>query len=254
MKVDYNLEYVRNYDQLWEFPESLYQPHLKLVLEKLKIKTKSRILDLGCGAGHHTLFLEGLFNGETIGIDTSVEMLKQVQKKTSEVKLLQAAGENIPLANNFVALVFMSYVLHQAREKERLISETYRVLKKDGYIAILTSSHEQIKNDLLHQYFPGILEKNLRRFPSLDEIKGMLFKSGFKQINFSKISVKREISAEEMIGRVKEKCISVLKLLSKDEFQSGLETFEKRLKSKYKKDEIIYVDSSLSLITAAKLA
>ena len=252
MKVDYNSAYARKYDQFWDFPESLYQPQLKLALERLKIKQNSRILDVGCGAGHHTLFLEGLFNGVTIGLDTSIEMLKRVQKKIPKVKLVQAAGETIPLANNVVALVFVSYVLHQSREKERLISEAYRVLERGGHIAILTSSHKELKNDLLHQHFPGILEKNLRRFPPLDEIKEMLMKAGFKQINFLKISVKREISDDQMREIVKGKCISVLKSLSEEEFQNGLETFEKRLREKYE-GKLIYEESS-SLITAAKLA
>lgn len=250
MNVKYNSGYAWKYDQLWRIPESLYQPHLKLALERLKIKKKSRILDVGCGAGHHTFFLEGLFNDETIGLDTSIEMLKQVQRKTSKIKLIQAAGENIPLTNTIIALVFMSYVLHQVREKERLFSEAYRVLKSDGHLVILTSSHEQLKNDLLHQYFPGILEKNLRRFPPLVEIEIKLIKTGFKQLKFSEISVNREISAEEMIRRVKEKCMSIFKLLSEEEFQKGLESFEKRLSSKFK-DKLIYKDSS-SLITATK--
>ena len=252
MKADYNLEYVRKWDQLWDFPKSLYQPQLKLALEKLKIKQSPRILDVGCGSGHHTLFLEGLFNSETIGLDTSIEMLTQLQKKTPKGRLLQAAGESIPLKDNIIALVFMSYVLHLAREKERLISEVYRVLTRNGHIAILTSSHEQLKNDLLHQYFPGILERNLKRFPPLDEIKGMLIKAGFGEINFSQISVKQEVSGSEMIERVKEKYMSILKLLSEEEFHNGLEIFEKRLSLKIK-DKLIYEDS-LSLITATKFA
>jgi len=80
MKVHYNSGYVRKYDHLWDLQESLYHPQLKLYLEKMKIKQNLHILDVGCGVGHHTLFLENFFDGETIGLDCSIEMLKQIQK------------------------------------------------------------------------------------------------------------------------------------------------------------------------------
>nr|MDO8081251.1 methyltransferase domain-containing protein [Candidatus Freyarchaeota archaeon] len=252
MKVNYNSRYAGKYDQIWDLPESLFQPQLRLVLQKLEIKHKPRILDVGCGAGHHTLFLENSFDGETIGLDTSIGMLKQIQKKGAEIKLLRACGENIPLMNNVVNLVFISYVLHQSEEKEKLISEAYRVLKRNGHTAILTSSHNQLRSDLVHQYFPRILEINLKRFPPLDEIKEMLNRAGFKNVSFSEISVKQEASAEEIIERIKGKPMSVFNLLSEEEFQSGLRSFIKNLRSKYK-DKLTYKDSS-SLITANKLA
>jgi len=251
MKVDHNSGYARKYDQLWEFPESQYQPQLKLALQRLEMEQKPRILDVGCGSGHHTLFLDNLFDGKTIGLDTSIGMLKQIRRKEIEIKLPLACGENIPLANNVVDLVFMSYVLHQSEERERRISEAYRVLKRNRYIAILTSSHDQLKSDLVHQYFPRILEINLKRFPPLDEIKGMLTKSGFKNVNSSEISIKREDSVEEIIERVKGKHMSVLKLLSEKDFQSGLKIFEGKLKSKHG-GRLTHRDSS-SLIIATKL-
>lgn len=252
MKVNYNSRYAGKYDQLWEFPESLFQPQLRLVLQKLEINQKPCILDAGCGAGHHTLFLENSFDGETIGLDTSIGMLKQIQKKGAEVKLLRACGENIPLVSNVVNLVFMSYVLHQSEEKYKLISEAYRVLKRNGHITILTSSHNQLRSDIVHQYFPRILEINLKRFPPLDEIKEMLNRAGFKNVSFSEISVKQEASAKEIIERIKGKPMSVFKLLSEEDFQSALGAFEKNLRSKYK-DKMTYKDSS-SLIIANKLA
>lgn len=119
-------------------------------------------------------------------------MLKQIKEKGTEIKLLRARGEAIPLRCSVVDLVFMSYVLHQSEMKDRFISEAYRVLKKNGHVAILTNSHSQLKNDLVHQYFPRILEINLKRFPPLNEIKKMLTKAGFKNVNFSEISIKQE--------------------------------------------------------------
>jgi len=153
--------------------------------------------------------------------------------------------------DNIVDLVFISYVLHQSEKKQMFISEAYRVLKKNGYIIIISSSHDQLRKDLVHQYFPGILEINLKRFPSLDEIRRMLIKVGFKKVVSSEISVKQGYPIEKMINIVKEKYISVLKLLSEKKFQTGLESFMKTLKSKYK-DKVIYKDSS-SFIMAIKL-
>jgi ubiquinone/menaquinone biosynthesis C-methylase UbiE len=247
---NYNLEYAEKYDQLWRYSESLFQPQLRLALQKLEIKQKPLMLDVGCGAGHHTLFLEKSFDGKTIGIDIAIGMLKQVQKKGVDIRLLRACGENIPLVSNVVDLLFISYVLHQSEEKYKFISEVYRVLKRSGHIAILTSSHSQLRGDLVHQYFPGILEINLKRFPSLDEIKEMLSKAGFKETSSSEISIKKEASVEEIVERIKGKPMSVFKLLSEKDFQRGLRTFEKKLELKYK-EKITYTDAA-SLITATK--
>ncbi len=251
MNVNYNSGYARKYDHLWKFPESLYQPQLRLALQKLGIKQKPHILDVGCGAGNHALFLQNFFDGETIGLDASIAMLKQIKEKGTEIKLLRACGENIPLVHSVFNLVFMSYVLHQSEMKDRFISEVYRVLKRNGRVAILTSSHSQLRSDFIHQYFPRILEINRKRFPPLDEIKKMLTKAGFVNVNFSEISIKQEASVEEVIERIRGKPMSVFKLLSEDDFQSGLKTFEKKFRLKYK-DKVAFKDSS-SLIIATKL-
>lgn len=100
----------------------------RIILEKL-LPTKQDlvILDLACGSGR-------LLNYATIGIDTSEEMIKVSQQKFKEKKLYVADGENLPLEDNSIDVIFSFHLfMHLNDEKiERILTECNRVLKNNG--------------------------------------------------------------------------------------------------------------------------
>ena len=253
--IQYPANRAEKYDELWQFFHLGREQQIWSVIEKTKIKPGSVVLDIGCGTGAYTFSLTTLARSKAIAVDPSIGMLRQMQGKlaaSSDLALLQAEGEQLPLRSNSVDLVFMSYVLHQVRDRKHLLSEAFRVLRERRNIAILTSSHKQLKLDMVHRYFPDLLRLNLHRFPSLPEIRSLLGASGFRRIGLSQISTAEETSLQALRERVEGKYISALALLPEEQFQKGLSVFDRKLEQDFPQGELIYTHST-SLIVATKL-
>lgn len=252
--IQYSTNRAERYDELWQFFHLGREQQIRSVVEKTKIKPSSLILDIGCGTGAYTLPLAALAKSKAIAVDPSIGMLRHTQRRlvvSSDLALLQADGEQLPLRSNSVDLVFMSYVLHQVRDRKHLLSEAFRVLRQGRYIAILTSSHKQLKLDMVHRYFPGVLRLNLNRFPSLPELRRLLSASGFRRIGLSQMSTAEETSLQALRERVEGKYISALALLPEEQFQKGLRVFDSKLEEDFPQGELIYTHWT-SLIVATK--
>lgn len=252
--IEHSTNHAERYDELWQFFHLGRVQQIRSVIEKTKIKPGSLILDIGCGTGTYTMPLAVLAQSKAIAVDSSIRMLRQMQGKlvpSCDLALLQADGEQLPLRSNSVDLVFMSYVLHQVRDRRHILSEALRVLREGKNIAILTSSHKQLRLDMVHRYFPGVLSLNLGRFPSLPELRSLLGASGFRRIGLSQLSTVERTSLQALREKVEGKYLSALALLPEEQFQEGLRIFDSKLEQHFANGELIYTHST-SLITATK--
>jgi ubiquinone/menaquinone biosynthesis C-methylase UbiE len=101
--------------------------------------------DFGCGTGYFTALLaeEVGAEGRIYAIDVDEEAIKEAQEFISQfglrnVKFLHQDLEiNSGLENNSLDFVFISQVLYQSDEPQKIISEAKRVLKEKGYLIVL---------------------------------------------------------------------------------------------------------------------
>jgi ubiquinone/menaquinone biosynthesis C-methylase UbiE len=109
----------------------------------LKERSNLQILDLGCGAGRHAVFLarEGF---QTYATDISEEGLKVAEKRLKDEKLQailkKANMEKQPFPDNFFdgIISFGVFYYNNLEGYQRAILELYRILKKDGVALIFT--------------------------------------------------------------------------------------------------------------------
>ena len=111
------------------------------------LKDGEHILDLGSGGGFDA-FQAGRMVGSTgrvIGVDMTPEMLAKARKNTAmyqqntgldNVEFRLGEIENLPLADNSIDVVISNCVLNLSPNKPRVWREVYRVLKKDGRVAV----------------------------------------------------------------------------------------------------------------------
>ena len=114
----------------------------KKLLKQLKTKNNSTILEIGPGPGFFSEYVaKAIPEGKLILFDIQESMLNIAKKRLSKkgisnVEYIISNGEKFPFKNNQFDIIFMVTVLGEVENKDKYINEFYRVLKKDGIIAI----------------------------------------------------------------------------------------------------------------------
>jgi len=101
------------------------------------------VLDLGSGGGIDVLLSARRVapDGKAYGLDMTDEMLALAHKNqqaagVENVEFLKGEIEAIPLPDNHVDVVISNCVINLSTEKEKVITEAYRVLKPGGRFAV----------------------------------------------------------------------------------------------------------------------
>jgi ubiquinone/menaquinone biosynthesis C-methylase UbiE len=90
-----------------------------------------RLLDVGCGTGHHMASLAGK-GFEVSGLDGSEEMLEQARANNPGADIRQADVEAIPFADASFDFILCIEVLRYLPDSSRCIREMARVLRPGG--------------------------------------------------------------------------------------------------------------------------
>jgi len=98
-----------------------------------------KILDLGRGRGDFLLqcYREGL---DVIGVDINPEYIEISEEKIKnngfKPNIILAKGEELPFEDSYFDFINCNEVLEHTNNPEKVLSEIYRVLKKDGVVFI----------------------------------------------------------------------------------------------------------------------
>lgn len=166
-------------------------------LRMLDIKEGSRILDLCCGTGDNLEIIEKIYNKvELTGLDFSDKMIEIAKRKNIKAEFIISSAENMPFDNNSFDIVVSSFGLRNVQDKQKVLSEIFRVLKKDGKFMHLDFGKKNILNKIFNIYTPLLslmFSKNLSAYLYLVKSKNQfleplelieLFKSkGFKYLS-----------------------------------------------------------------------
>ena len=113
---------------------------LQLHLERLlpPAAPGARLLDLGCGTGHHLLWAQG--RGYAVaGTDGSEAMLAEARRLNPSVELRQAPADAVPFPKAAFDAAFCIEVLRYLPDVEPCIREMARVLRPGG-VCLATAS------------------------------------------------------------------------------------------------------------------
>jgi len=182
----------------------------KEIAEIAKYSSPKKILDVATGTGDIAINLSKIKGSKIEGVDVSSNMLKIARKKIDELKidnivLKTCEAENLVFEDNHFDIVSIGYGVRNFSNLEKGLSESYRVLKKDGKLIILeTSIPENLIIKFMYTiitsiYIPLIafifsgktkaylyLLDSTKKFPPKNKFIEMLYRTGFEKVETRK--------------------------------------------------------------------
>lgn len=160
-----------------------------------ELKEGETVLDLGSGGGINVLMAAKHVSskGKVYGLDMTDEMLELANKNkekmgVTNVEFIKGVIEDIPLKNETIDVIISNCVINLSEDKQKTLSEAYRVLKDGGRIAIAdiitikpVPSEIREKAGLWCGCIAGTLE--------LAEYKKILETVGFKNIEIEPVHI-----------------------------------------------------------------
>jgi len=190
----------------------------KLAVQECLSGNPERALDLCTGTGDLVLRMAKNSNGNTSihALDYSEPMLEVARRKAREqgftgIEFIHGDAANMPFSENTLDAIGIGFAFRNLTYKNpdhaRFLTEIYRVLKTDGKFVIIESS--QPSNAVVRRLFRLYLEimvaglggmisghrgayrylaASARNFYTPMEVKQMLLKTGFRQVDHKSLS------------------------------------------------------------------
>ena len=119
----------------------LYEERMDYFLPRHLFQPKGRLLDVGCGAGHTTLFLARRYPElELVGVDLSEEMLQLAREEgggLANLSFQQGDAQQLPFRDNSFDLVMSLASIKHWPQQQRGVAELYRVLRPGGHCFLM---------------------------------------------------------------------------------------------------------------------
>ena len=115
--------------------------YLEWMLRHLPLDRSCRVLDVAAGTGHLSRALAPRV-GRVLAVDLTIEMLRELAKegaaqKVSNLVLVQALGENLPVRDGTFDLVVSRLAFHHFDQPANVLREMVRTCKVDGTIGVI---------------------------------------------------------------------------------------------------------------------
>ncbi len=147
-----------------------------------------RVLDVGCGTGTFIKkMLQDYPRSSFVGIEPSDAAHEAMEMAAGNpVEILRQKGEEVAFDNEF-DLVYLGESLYAANDKQTIMSNCLRALKKGGTIAIVEGLLPDKVNEESRLIMGMQLDFALQgyRFMTRKEITSLLMRAGFARITFT---------------------------------------------------------------------
>jgi ubiquinone/menaquinone biosynthesis C-methylase UbiE len=153
-----------------------------IFIKELMAQDSALILDLACGRGVlRDCFRTNIPGSKVVYVDKAFAMIRGLKETYPDEMALRGEGENIPFDKNKFDVVIIFNSFPHFADREKTISECYRVLRKGGRLIVGHSMTPKEINQLHKDVGPEVAEHQL---PRKDIFIGMFRKSGFKNIEY----------------------------------------------------------------------
>ncbi len=219
-----------NYDQIApeydrRFVSSELEERGKALLALANLLRAERILEAGCGTAHWLSALRPVTH-QLVGLDYSDGMLRQAQQRQAGLELVRGSGDRLPFCAQSFDLVYCVDAIHHFPDQAGFISQAMEILHGGGILAVLGMDPHNPKNSwYANDFFDGMLETDLKRFPSHATLLEWMKSAGFVNIQVAEVERLDEtrIGAQVLSDPyLKKNSCSQMALLSDEVHQAGM--------------------------------
>lgn len=229
----------------------------------VEVRGAKRVLEVGCGTGHWLQDLQRAGIGQICGVrayglDLSSGMLRQAHEKAPSLDLVRGRAARLGFPGAAFDLVYCVNAIHHFEAPRTFVAEAARVLRPGGMLAVIgMDPRGQRDRWYVYDYFEGVYERDLARFPSWGTVMEWMVSEGFGEVSCRVV----ERLGDDLAGRAvldhpflrKESC-SQLALLSDEAYAAGMQRIEAALdRAEARGVEIVFRDElSLAMISGQR--
>jgi demethylmenaquinone methyltransferase / 2-methoxy-6-polyprenyl-1,4-benzoquinol methylase len=174
---------------------------------QLLIPKNARVLDVACGTGDLSIEIFEKTEAEVIGVDFCRPMLELARQKTRRICFIEGDALRLPFADETFDAVTIGFGLRNLSSTESGLRELRRVLKPEGWAAILEFSQPVARGfrKLSDFYSTRILPRfggwlsgsrsayeylpdSISRFPNQEKLAAMMSDAGFADVSFENLT------------------------------------------------------------------
>jgi len=183
--------YVNIYDDL-VYNKIKNEYEIGIILNNSNPTTQSKLLDIGCGTGHHVDSFNKQNINSVIGIDNSQEMIKKAKKNypNSKFKLCNALNTLEFQNDSFTHITCLNLTVYYIKNKKQLLNNCYNWLMSGGVLVI-----NLVNSKLFNAITPVVYETGIK--PSSKLCKTRLTKCNIK---FTTLDYKSDFQLDETIN------------------------------------------------------
>ena len=171
------------YDFIERYILKDYQGSMDLINRYLSLNKNYRVIDVGGGTG---FFSQAIIEkvSEAVVVDPSYKMLKKI--RNPNISVIQGDGSFLSVKDETFDLALLVNVLHHIHKKcqEQVLTEVYRVLKKQGKVFIIEVFFPKTFFNRLFCLFENITVGKTYQIPA-EELKLHLSDIGFNNIEMT---------------------------------------------------------------------
>ena len=179
------------------------------VVEKLRpgLSRESRLLDVACGTGDLSIALFENIGPRVTGVDFCRPMLERAARKQPGIAFVEGDALQLPFDDDVFDAVTIGFGLRNLSSVEQGLSELRRVLKPNGWAAILEFSKpvvpcfRSLAVGYCTRFLPRIgglisgsrsayeyLPDSVARFPDQETLSAMMTEAGFADVVFENLT------------------------------------------------------------------
>ncbi len=246
-RVDYD-SLAATYNRRFSKPDGGVGAALLAVVQKVQ---PERLLEVGCGTGHW-LALLGALGPLCCGLDLSVGMLRQARQHDAALRLARGRATCLPCADGLFDLIFCVNASHHFGNPSRFIAEAVRLLRPGGTLAVVGSGPHGCRDSwYVYDYFAGVYESDLARFPTWQAVRGWMEASGLQDLESGEVEhISSVWHGREVLGDpfLEKHSCSQLALLTEEAYAAGRRRIEAALAEAEAKGETLTFRSDISLL------